>query len=102
VEGAHHFRTRRLFFAVVQSIDTMQATILLTVNVSFLDVPGVESEGPSQSLTQVFSSISLVLCAASAILGLILVRQQRTKRIGTADEAVRLPLLERRCTSNVL
>ncbi|KAJ7901887.1 hypothetical protein B0H14DRAFT_1259081 [Mycena olivaceomarginata] len=67
---------------------TTFATILLTVNVSFLDVPGVESEGPSQSLTQVFSSISLVLCAASAILGLILVRQQRTKRIGTADEAV--------------
>ncbi|KAF7361847.1 hypothetical protein MVEN_00529200 [Mycena venus] len=67
---------------------TAFATILLNANVAFLGVPGVDPGGSSQSLTQVFSSISLVLSVGSAIIGLILVRQHRTKRIGTADEAV--------------
>ncbi|KAF8210329.1 hypothetical protein K438DRAFT_1959613 [Mycena galopus ATCC 62051] len=68
---------------------TAFAYILLNINVAFLDIPGVESEGSTQPLAQVFSSISLVLCLASAILGLRLVRHHRTKRIGTAAEAVK-------------
>ncbi|KAJ7924867.1 hypothetical protein B0H13DRAFT_1976454 [Mycena leptocephala] len=68
---------------------TAFATILLNANVALLEVPGVAGAGPvPQSLPQIFSSISLVLSVGSAVLGLMLVRQHRTKRIGTAEEAV--------------
>ncbi|KAJ6593954.1 hypothetical protein B0H19DRAFT_42874 [Mycena capillaripes] len=76
---------------------TAFATILLNANVAFLGVPGVESVGPSQPLTQLFSSISLVMSIGTAILGLMLVRQNRTKRIGTAEEAVRFILKNTPC-----
>ncbi|KAJ7045570.1 hypothetical protein C8F04DRAFT_1065334 [Mycena alexandri] len=66
---------------------TTFATILLNANVAFLDVPGVESGGPSQSLSQIFFYISIVLVLGSAILGLILKRQHSTKHLGTAPEA---------------
>ncbi|KAJ7770192.1 hypothetical protein DFH07DRAFT_806033 [Mycena maculata] len=66
---------------------TAFATILLNANVAFLDIPNVESEGPSQSLTQIFSYISTVLVIGSIILGLMLGRQHRTKHIGRAVEA---------------
>ncbi|KAJ7096267.1 hypothetical protein C8R44DRAFT_372560 [Mycena epipterygia] len=65
---------------------TAFATILLNANVAFLDIPGVDSGGPSQSLTQIFSYISIVLVIGSTILGLMLVRHHRSKHIGTALE----------------
>ncbi|KAJ7497344.1 hypothetical protein FB451DRAFT_1211066 [Mycena latifolia] len=68
---------------------TAFATILLNANVAFLDIPSVESMGTSQSLSQIFSYISIVLVIGSAILGLLLVRQHRTKHIGTAKEAAK-------------
>ncbi|KAJ6499945.1 hypothetical protein C8R47DRAFT_1193573 [Mycena vitilis] len=69
---------------------TAFATILLNANVAFLDIPGVENEGSSSQtpLAQLLSSISLVLSIGTAILGLVLVRHHRTKRVGTVDEAV--------------
>ncbi|KAJ7783234.1 hypothetical protein B0H16DRAFT_1496050 [Mycena metata] len=66
---------------------TTFATILLNANVAFLDVPGVETEGPSQSLPQIFFYISIVLVLGSAILGLILKRQHSTKHLGATEEA---------------
>ncbi|KAJ6586976.1 hypothetical protein DFH09DRAFT_1142160 [Mycena vulgaris] len=65
--------------------DGLQAAILLNANVAFLDIPGVAEA--SQSLTQIFSYISIVLVIGSIILGLMLVRQHRTKHIETAVEA---------------
>ncbi|KAJ7680379.1 hypothetical protein DFH06DRAFT_1404177, partial [Mycena polygramma] len=75
---------------------TAFATILLNANVAFLDIPGVENEGPSSQtpVAQLLSSTSLVLSIGTAILGLVLVRHHRTKRIGTADEAVCFHLLK--------
>lgn len=66
----------------------VQATILLNANVAFLDIPGVDSGGSPQSLTQIFSYISIVLVIGSTILGLMLVRHHRSKHIGTALEGV--------------
>ncbi|KAJ7703142.1 hypothetical protein B0H17DRAFT_1175927 [Mycena rosella] len=72
---------------VIVALVLVAATILLNANVAFLDIPSVESTGTSQTLAQILSYISIVLVIGSAILGLLLVRQHRTKHIGTAAEA---------------
>ncbi|KAJ7178507.1 hypothetical protein C8R43DRAFT_871384, partial [Mycena crocata] len=86
-EPWNKFRLGRTSTRDASNVQCMQATILLNANIAFLDVPGVESGGPSQSLTQIFSYISTVLALGSAILGLVLGRHHHTKRTRTAVEA---------------
>ena len=68
----------------------------MNANVAFLDLPGISpsqaDEGdvsPSLSIAQSASQLSMVTSIGSMIIGLLLVRQHRTKPIDTAHDAVR-------------
>ncbi|KAH7914526.1 hypothetical protein BJ138DRAFT_1079243 [Hygrophoropsis aurantiaca] len=67
---------------------TLYATVVLNANVAFLAVPGVDlGTGGTQSPAQVASYISIVASVGAVILGLLLVRQNRTKGRESAEEA---------------
>ncbi|OCH93199.1 hypothetical protein OBBRIDRAFT_749994 [Obba rivulosa] len=85
---------------------TLFATVLLNANVAFLAVPGVSNSSSSgsngdssssQSLAQTISSqspaqiasyMSIIMSIGSILLGLLLVRQNRTKRREEVDGAI--------------
>lgn len=78
----------------------LQATVLLNANVAFLAVPGVinnagmtmastGSSGYAQTAAQIASYVSIVLSIGAIILGLLLVRQNRTQEHEDVDSAVR-------------
>ncbi|SRR6266851_2901791 len=65
----------------------MQSTVILTVNVGFLAIPGVgvNSTSPSQtaiftSSTQIASCLSIQASIGSIVIGLLLVRHSVTKK----------------------
>jgi hypothetical protein len=68
-------------------------TVLLNANVAFLAIPIIASEQGQQSRSpaEVASYFSIASSVGAIILGLLLVRQNRTKSRETADEAVSLP-----------
>jgi chaperone required for assembly of F1-ATPase len=61
--------------------------VLLNANVAFLAIPSVD-ESPEASPAQIASLLSIVSSVGSIILGLLLVRQHRTKAKEEASEAV--------------
>ncbi|EMD36122.1 hypothetical protein CERSUDRAFT_85238 [Gelatoporia subvermispora B] len=78
---------------------TIYATVLLNANVAFLAVPGVinnagmtmastGSSGYAQTAAQIASYVSIVLSIGAIILGLLLVRQNRTQEHEDVDSAV--------------
>ena len=76
-----------------------QATILLNANVAFLAIPGVinqsdSNSSTSQTLAATVSYVSTTMSIGSIILGLLLVRQHRTRiRPDDPFEAVRVLFL---------
>ena len=66
-----------------------QATVMLTSNVGYLAIQSVDIDmGADRSPGQIASYLSVVANIGSIILGLLLMRQNRTKRSETADEVV--------------
>ena len=66
-----------------------QATVMLNANVAFLAIQSVDvNSNPYRSPAQISSYLSVVANIGSIILGLLLLRQNRTKSKETADEAV--------------
>ncbi|KZP01939.1 hypothetical protein FIBSPDRAFT_846207, partial [Athelia psychrophila] len=64
------------------------ATVLLNANVAFLSIQSVDLGGvvlPNRSAAQIVSYISIVTSLGSAILSLLLVRQNRSKGRESAD-----------------
>ncbi|EMD36411.1 hypothetical protein CERSUDRAFT_95722 [Gelatoporia subvermispora B] len=60
---------------------TLFATVLLNANVAFLSVPGViNGDSPAQSAAQIASYMSIIMSIGSILLGLLLVRQNRTAK----------------------
>ncbi|KAH7914537.1 hypothetical protein BJ138DRAFT_999925, partial [Hygrophoropsis aurantiaca] len=68
---------------------TLYATVVLNANVAFLALPDVTSQttSASQSPAQIASYISIVTSIGSILLGLLLVRQNRTKDRDSAEDA---------------
>ena len=66
-----------------------QATVMLNANVAFLAIQSVDVDAdPYRSPAQISSYLSVIANIGSIILGLLLMRQNRTKSKETADEAV--------------
>ncbi|KAF9467789.1 hypothetical protein BDZ94DRAFT_1247715 [Collybia nuda] len=66
---------------------TLYATVLLNANVAFLAIQSVDiNQDTHRSPAQIFSYISIITSIGSIILGLLLVRQNRTKSKDTAYE----------------
>jgi len=69
-----------------------QATVMLNANVAFLAIQSVDvndvNGDPYRSPAQISSYLSVIANIGSIILGLLLMRQNRTKSKETADEAV--------------
>lgn len=65
--------------------------MLLNANVAFLAIQSVDEEPklPERSPAQLASYVSIFCSIGSIILGLLLIRQNRTKTRDTAVEAVR-------------
>jgi hypothetical protein len=65
-------------------------TVILNANVAFLAIQSVDnaSSKPGRSPAQLASYLSLVTSAGAVILGLLLVRQNRTKPRESPAEAV--------------
>lgn len=79
------------------SSQSIQATVLLNANVAFLAIQSVDeaSSSPSRSAAQITSYLSVITSIGSIILGLLLVRQNRSKAKETSRDAVRLFLSNR-------
>ena len=72
-----------------------QAAVLLNANVAFLVLPAAShpqvedsQQTPNISIAQVASQLSMVASIGSMIVGLLLVRQHRTRPVETAYDAV--------------
>jgi len=64
---------------------------MLNANVAFLAIQSVDSsEGPYRSPAQISSYMSVVASIGSIILGLLLIRQNRTKNRESVDDVVSL------------
>lgn len=63
--------------------------MLLAANVSFLAIPSVDQASEEASWSQILSILSVIASIGSIILGLLLVRQHRTKSKDSAEDAVR-------------
>ena len=67
----------------------IKSTVVLNANVAFLSIQSVDTGGHSfRSPAQISSYCSIAVSIGSIILGLILVRQSRTKHRETAGEVV--------------
>jgi len=66
--------------------------VLLNANVAFLAIQSVdqisENQSPDRSPAQIASYLSIIASIGSIILGLLLIRQNRTKSRETADDVV--------------
>ncbi|KAF9485028.1 hypothetical protein BDN70DRAFT_705879 [Pholiota conissans] len=63
------------------------ATVMLTSNVGFLAIQSVDTDNnPFRSAAQILSYLSVVTNIGTLILGLLLMRQNRTKKKDTADD----------------
>ncbi|KAF8155641.1 hypothetical protein B0H34DRAFT_808691 [Crassisporium funariophilum] len=68
----------------------LYATVLLNANVAFLAIQSVDIDhNPYRSPAQISSYLSVIASIGSIILGLLLVRQNRTKNRDTASDAER-------------
>ncbi|KAF9019693.1 hypothetical protein BDZ89DRAFT_1072834 [Hymenopellis radicata] len=67
----------------------LYATVLLNANVAFLAIQSVDetSDNPSRSAAQITSYLSVITSIGSIILGLLLVRQNRSKAKETSRDA---------------
>ncbi|EDR08221.1 uncharacterized protein LACBIDRAFT_327273 [Laccaria bicolor S238N-H82] len=66
----------------------LYATVILNANVAFLAIQSIDDSAPPyRSPTQVASYLSIIASIGSIILGLLLVRQNRSKEEGTSDDA---------------
>lgn len=71
---------------------TLFSTVLLNANVAFLTIPGVSADAngnlyPSQSPAQIASYISIIASVGSIVVGLLLVRQNRSRNRDDPGEA---------------
>jgi len=83
------FRQYSLHSSTVIKYNLQQATVMLNANVAFLAIQSVDVDAdPRRSPAQVSSYLSVIANIGSIILGLLLMRQNRTKSRETADEAV--------------
>ncbi|KAH6905511.1 hypothetical protein BKA70DRAFT_1564806 [Coprinopsis sp. MPI-PUGE-AT-0042] len=65
----------------------LYATVLLNANVAFLAIQSIDTqEGSYRSPVQVASYLSIVASIGSIIIGLLLIRQNRTRAHGTAND----------------
>lgn len=62
--------------------------MLLIANVAFFAVPSADPGNQERTLVQLFGYFSTVASIGSIVIGLLLLRQHRTKPQDTADEAV--------------
>ena len=62
--------------------------MLLNANVAFLAIPSVDPGDHTRTPTQLASYISIVTSIGSVVIGLLLLRQHRTKPQDAADEVV--------------
>jgi hypothetical protein len=82
------FVSSSLHACTVIKFNPQQATVMLNANVAFLAIQSVDVDGPRRSPAQISSYLSVIANIGSIILGLLLMRQNRTKSKETADEAV--------------
>ena len=86
------FVSSSLHACTVIKSNPQQATVMLNANVAFLAIQSVDvnnvNGGPYRSPAQISSYLSVIANIGSIILGLLLMRQNRTKSRETADEAV--------------
>ncbi|KAJ3516741.1 hypothetical protein NLJ89_g928 [Agrocybe chaxingu] len=61
-------------------------TVMLNANMALLAIQSVDEEGPMKSGVQISGYLSVVASIGSIILGLLLIRQNRTKSRETADD----------------
>jgi hypothetical protein len=73
---------------MIKSNFTFQATVFLAVNVAFLAIQSVDIANPYRSPVQISSYSSVIANSGSIALGLLLMRQNRTKSRDAADAAV--------------
>ena len=64
--------------------------MLLNANVAFLAIPSVDPGDHTRTPAQLASYISIVTSIGSVVIGLLLLRQHRTKPQDAADEVVSL------------
>ena len=64
--------------------------MLLNANVAFLAIPSVDPGDHIRTPAQLASYISIVTSIGSVVIGLLLLRQHRTKPQDAADEVVSL------------
>lgn len=62
--------------------------MLLNANVQFLAVPGVDPGNHYRSPTQIANYLSIITSIGSIVIGLLLLRQHKTKPEDSADEVV--------------
>lgn len=68
--------------------------MLLNANVAFLAIQSVDiDKNPYRSPIQIACYLSIVSSIGSIILGLLLMRQNRTRESGTADDVVCVPIV---------
>ena len=83
------FVSSSLHACTVIKSNPQQATVMLNANVAFLAIQSVDvNADPYRSPAQISSYLSIIANIGSIILGLLLMRQNRTKSKETADEAV--------------
>ncbi|TFK35304.1 hypothetical protein BDQ12DRAFT_655674 [Crucibulum laeve] len=66
----------------------LNSTVIMTANVAFLAIPGVTTANSPSTIAQIFSYASTVASIGAIVIGLLLVRQNRTKGIDDANEAL--------------
>ncbi|TFK44743.1 hypothetical protein BDQ12DRAFT_717895 [Crucibulum laeve] len=78
---------------------TVNASILLNANVAFLAIPSNDNgNGGPSSVVQILSYLSIVTSITSIMLGLLLVRQHKTRERGTVEEVAQFLKKRDHCT----
>jgi hypothetical protein len=77
------------FLSAWLSLPSKQAAVMLTSNVMFLAIQCVDTNAdPFRSDAQLFSYLSVVANTGALIMGLLLMRQNRTKNLEAANNVV--------------
>lgn len=86
-----YVRLQVVIMAFPTHMDILQATVLLNANVAFLAIQSVdiEKQEKTRSPAQVACYLSIVASLGSIILGLLLLRQNRTRAHGTTSDVLK-------------
>jgi hypothetical protein len=74
----------------MRPVPPRQGAVLLIVNVAFLAIPSVDPGDSTRSPAQLISYLSVITSIGSIVMGLLLLRQHRTKPQDAAEEVVSL------------